>query len=71
RHGAKMKDGRAVNAELVRRTIPEELDHIRKLIGAQRFDGGKFDLAGRLFEDMMTRRDFSEFLTLVAYDHID
>ena len=31
----------------------------------------QFDLAARLFEDMMTRRDFPEFLTLVAYDHIN
>ena len=28
-------------------------------------------LAARLFEDMMTSGDFAEFLTLVAYDHID
>ena len=33
-------------------------------------DRGKFDLAARLFEDMMTRAEFPEFLTLVAYEHI-
>ena len=71
RHGAKMKDGRTVTAELVRNTIPEQLEHIRKLIGPMRVDAGKFDLAARLFEDMMTRGDFSEFLTTVAYDYID
>src|SRR5579884_427990 len=71
RHGAKLNDGRPVNAELVRKIIPEQLEHIRKLIGPQRFDSGKFDLASKLFGDMMTRRDFSEFLTLVAYDYID
>ncbi len=71
RHGAKMKDGRAVNADLVRKTIPEELEHIRKLMGAQRFGSGRFDLAAKLFEDMMTSQDYTEFLTLVAYDHID
>jgi malate synthase len=71
RHGAKLNDGRPVNAELIRKVIPEQLEHIRKLIGPQRFDSGKFDLASKLFEDMMTRKDFSEFLTLVAYDYID
>jgi len=71
RHGAKLNDGRPVNAELIRKVIPEQLEHIRKLIGPKRFDSGKFDLASKLFEDMMTRKDFSEFLTLVAYDYID
>jgi len=71
RHGAKMNDGRAVTADLVRKTIPEELDKLRTHLGAARFDGCKFDLAGRLFEDMMTSEQFPDFLTLVAYDHID
>ena len=71
KHGAKMSDGRPVTAELVRRTIPEELDKIRGLIGPERFEKGKYELASRLFEDMMTRSDYTEFLTLVAYDHID
>ncbi|MEX2262626.1 MAG: malate synthase A [Bryobacteraceae bacterium] len=71
RHGAKMSDGRVVTADLVKQTIPEVLDQLRGQLGAPRFDGGKFDLASRLFEDMMTRSEFPEFLTTVAYDHID
>ena len=71
RHGAKMQDGRVVSAELVKKTIGEELEKLRQHVGAKRFDAGKFDLAARLFEDMMTRGDFSEFLTTVAYEHID
>jgi len=71
RHGAKMSDGRAVTAELVKKTIPEELEKLRSHVGAARYDGGHYALAGRLFEDMMTSEQFPEFLTLVAYDHID
>jgi malate synthase len=71
RHGAKLSDGRAVTPELVRATIAEELEKIRGLVGPARFDGGRFDLASRLFDQMMTGADFAEFLTLVAYDHID
>ncbi len=70
-HGAKMKDGRPVTADLVRQTIPEELAKIRKHIGDDRYAKSKFDLAGRLFEEMMTKPEFTEFLTLVAYDNID
>ncbi len=71
RHGAKMKDGRVVTAELVKKTISEELGKLRKHLGPGRFGSGKFDLASRLFEDMMTRKEFPDFLTLVAYDYID
>ncbi len=70
-HGAKLADGRAVTPELVRGTIAEELDKMRRTLGAERFDGGKFDLASRLFDQMMTGAEFAEFLTLVAYDHLD
>jgi malate synthase len=71
RHGARLQDGRTVSAELVKKTIPEELEKIRGLVGTAGFDAGHYDLASRLFEDMMTRAEFPEFLTLVAYDHID
>jgi malate synthase len=71
RHGARMKDGRVVSADLIRKTIAEELEKLRQHLGARRFDSGKFDLAARLFEDMMIRPDFAEFLTLAAYEYID
>jgi malate synthase len=70
-HGARLSDGRPIDAELVRQTIPRQLDKIRSLIGAERFDAGKFDMAARLFEQMMTSADFPEFLTLTAYELLD
>jgi len=71
RHGAMLEGGATVTAGLVRRLIREELDHIRGLVGAARFDGGRFALAAELYERMMTGREFPEFLTLVSYDHLD
>jgi malate synthase len=71
RHGARLSDGRVVTPELVRHTIGEELEKIRAELGAARFDGGRFDPAARLFGQMMTGEEFPEFLTLVAYDHLD
>jgi malate synthase len=41
------------------------------LIGAGRFDAGKFDIASQLFEQMMISDDFPEFLTLKAYEFLD
>jgi len=63
RHGARLDDGRAVTKDLVRRAIAEELAHIT--------GGAHLALAARLFEEMMTGEEFPEFLTLVAYQHID
>ena len=71
RHGARMNDGRIVTAELVQQTIAQQLERFRQSVGAERFEKGNYPLAGKLFQDMMTRAEFPEFLTLVAYEHID
>jgi malate synthase len=71
RHGVKLDDGRVVTKELVRATIPEELEKIRKLVGEQRYKQGRYETAARLYEEMMTSDMFADFLTLVAYDHLD
>jgi malate synthase len=70
RHGAKLSDGRVITAELVVQTMREELDKLKGTLGAQRFDSGKFQLAGELFEKMMTSPNFDEFLTLKAYEYV-
>ena len=70
KHGAKLSDGRTVTNELVRTTIGEELAKLREMLGAARFDGGKFELAATLFGQMMTSPTFDEFLTLKAYQYV-
>jgi len=64
RHGAHLSDGRAVTQQLVESIIAEEMDE-------KNLKGGTFDLAARLFNQLMTGSDFPEFLTLVAYEHLD
>src|SRR6476469_2777670 len=68
RHGARLNDGRVIDAEMVRATIPQQLEKIRGLVGARRYESGKFELAGRLFEEMSVSENFPEFLTLRAYE---
>src|SRR6202161_2295911 len=58
KHGAKLNDGRTVTADLVKRTIADVA-------------GQQPSQAASIFEQMMTRADFPEFLTLVAYEYID
>jgi len=70
-HSARLDDGRPVTPELVRQVTADELDKLRRALGPDRFDEGRFPLAARLFDELMTGTEFAEFLTLKAYDHID
>jgi malate synthase len=70
-HGAKLADGRRVTTDLVRHTMQDELDQLRERLGPARFDSGKFALASKLFDQMMTGADFPEFLTTVGYEYLD
>ena len=70
RHGAALSDGRTVTPALVVQVMQEELARLKEMLGAKRFESGKFSLAGQLFEKMMTSADFDEFLTLKAYDYV-
>lgn len=69
RHRAKLEDGRLVSSDLVRSTTADVLADL-KAKDEKRYLKGRFDLAGKLFLDMMTSGEFPEFLTLVAYEHI-
>jgi malate synthase len=71
RHGARLNSGGAIDANLIHKTIPQQLAKIRGLLGAARYDSGKFDLASRIFEQITVSDDFPAFLTLAAYEYLD
>ena len=71
KHGARMYDGRAVTRELVNTIVDEELKKIVKTVGSQNYRSGRYDIASKLFRDMMMSDDFPEFITLVAYPYIN
>jgi malate synthase len=61
-HGAKLDDGRAVDADLYRRIRDEELASIR--------GGGahpRLDVAARIFDELILSDELADFLTLPAY----
>jgi malate synthase len=62
RHGATLADGRPVTRELVRATIDEQKTKLK---------GERIADAAEIFDRMIVNPDFTEFLTLVAYDYID
>ena len=64
KHGAKLDDGRLVTAGLVKGIIGEELARLGP-------DKGKFKAAAEIFGGLMLAGDFSDFLTLPAYDYLE
>jgi malate synthase len=67
RHGVQLDDGRTLTPELYRAIVGEELERIRNLVGDERYRGGKFGVAVSLFDRLITGSEFTEFLTLPAY----
>jgi malate synthase len=70
RHGVRMQDGRAVSEDFVRAAVAEQLEALRGKIGAQRFERGHFKEAAEILERLIVNREFTEFLTLPAYDRL-
>ena len=69
-HKGVLDDGRKVTKPLVRQLLAEELLRVRKLLGPEGWAAGKYEDAARLFEEITTRDEYTEFLTLPAYEFI-
>lgn len=69
-HGAKLDDGRTVTYEMYKEVLPEELEKIKEYVGEDRYNNGKFELATQLFDTLVQKGDYKEFLTLGAYEYI-
>jgi malate synthase len=70
-HGARLTDGTRVTRELIERAMDEELQQIAVEVGQERFAAGRYELAAKLFGDMVLADELDEFLTLPAYELID
>ena len=70
RHKATLADGRPLTLALYGQLLEEEMDAIRGEVGDERFGSGHFQRAMRLFDEMIRADDFSEFLTLPAYQYL-
>jgi malate synthase len=68
---ATLNDGRTVTPRLVQQMVAESMNTIRQSIGAERFDQSRYGTACGLLSPLMTSPELPEFLTSVAYQHID
>lgn len=67
----KLDDGRKVTWEMVEQFMQEELDRIRKEIGEEAFEKGRFDEARELLTRLVNQDQLAEFLTLPGYAYLD
>ncbi|HMK69225.1 MAG TPA: malate synthase A, partial [Stellaceae bacterium] len=70
RHGARLADGRIVDAALSHAILAEELAKIAERIGADAYRKGHYEAAAALFRDLIDAPKFIEFLTLPAYQQV-
>ena len=66
RHGARLEDGRPVDAALCRTILSDELAELRGPAGAS----NRYQDAADLFAELMAAPAFPAFLTLPAYDKV-
>ena len=70
-HNARLDDGREINDDLFTQFVNEEMQAIRQEIGDERYEGGHFQRAMQLFDDLSRSAEFVDFLTLPAYQYLD
>ena len=65
-YGITLEGGILANPALLNRIITEEMERVRREVGAATYDGGRFQEAIRLFRDLSLAADFEDFLTVPA-----
>ena len=70
RHSARLDNGTAISASMVRDLASEELSRIREVLGDDLYREGRFERAWEIFSEVALEDDFVEFLTIPAYQHL-
>jgi malate synthase len=70
RNGATLDNGTTMTADLFRRALAEEQAVVRRELGSDRWDSGRFSEAASLLEKLCLEEEFAEFLTLGAYERL-
>jgi malate synthase len=68
--GAKLEGGQKVTKAFFERCLKEEMERVKKEVGAENYSKGRFKEAIDIFRKMSTSPQFETFLTLPAYKKI-
>jgi len=67
----RLDDGRPITVELFRGMTAEVLADLRQKVGEAFFAANNYELAARLFDEISVADQFTDFLTLKAYEHLN
>jgi malate synthase len=67
KYGAVLENGTTVTPEFFARALAEEMERVKREVGADAYDRGRFPEAIKLFRDISLADEFVEFLTIPAY----
>ena len=68
---ARLDDGRAITPDLVRETKAGVLANLKAQVGEANFAADNYELAARLFDEISVADQFTDFLTLKAYEYLN
>ncbi len=68
---ARLDDGRAITVDLFRGLTAEVLAELRAKVGDEFFAANNYELAARLFDEISVADQFTDFLTLKAYEYLN
>ncbi len=66
-----LEDGRKVTPELFKQLLDEEMVKVKEIVGPTTFASGTYQKAADLFAELTVSSEFTEFLTLPAYEMVD
>jgi len=69
-HKVKFEDGTEFNCEKYKQIRTEEIEKIKLTVGIDYYTNGKFNTAIQIFDELVLSKNFTEFLTLKAYQYI-
>ena len=67
---ARLADGRCIDQKLYRELVPVAQERTKMAVGVEQFNNGKFAEAQALLDELVLNNEFTEFLTLPAYEKI-
>ncbi len=66
-----LEDGRPITPELFHEIVVDVLAQLKDQVGEEFFATHNYELAARLFEEISLTAQFTDFLTITAYEYLD
>jgi len=70
RHAMPVRDASPLTSAFFRKYFAEELEQIREHVGPERYRRGQFELASRIYFNLVHHRDFPPFFTTAAGQYL-